>query len=43
MAFSETSAENIKLKAIDLLQKQLGLQTQKINADVSTNIEIKIE
>ena len=43
MAFSETSAENIKLRAIDLLQKQLGLQTQKVDATVSNDINIKIE
>ena len=31
-----------KMKAIELLQKQLGLQQQKITADVSTNINIEI-
>lgn len=31
-----------KMKAIELLQKQLGLQSQKIQADVSTNINIDI-
>lgn len=34
---------NAKLKALDLLQKQLGLQTQKIQADVNTDIVINIE
>ena len=34
---------NAKLKALDLLQKQLGLQTQKIQADVNTDINIIIE
>lgn len=43
MAFSETSAENIKLRAIDLLQKQLSLQTQKVDATVSNDINIRIE
>ena len=33
---------NAKLKALDLLQKQLGLQTQKIQADVNTDIFINI-
>lgn len=33
---------NAKLKALDLLQKQLGLQTQKIQADVNTDIVINI-
>ena len=32
-----------QLKALDLLQKQLSLQTQKIEADVSTDINIIIE
>lgn len=32
-----------QLKALDLLQKQLGLQHQKIDADVNTNITITIE
>lgn len=31
-----------QLKALDLLQKQLGLQHQKIEADVSTEINITI-
>ena len=33
---------NAKLKALDLLQKQLGLQTQMIQADVNTDIVINI-
>ena len=32
-----------QLKALDLLQKQLGLQHQKIEADVNTEINITIE
>ena len=32
-----------QLKALDLLQKQLGLQHQKIEADVATDITITIE
>lgn len=32
-----------QLKALDLLQKQLGLQTQKVEADVKTEINITIE
>lgn len=32
-----------QLKALDLLQKQLGLQTQKVEAEVSTDINITIE
>ena len=32
-----------QLKALDLLQKQLGLQKQHIEADVHTSIEINIE
>lgn len=35
-----TSAQ---LKALDLLQKQLGLQHQKIEAEVNNNINITIE
>lgn len=34
---------NAKLKALDLLQKQLGLQKQKIEAEVNTDINIVIE
>jgi phage terminase small subunit len=34
---------SVKLKALDLLQKQLGLQTQKIEADLNTDINITIE
>lgn len=32
-----------KLKALDLLQKQLGVQTQKVEADLHTDINITIE
>ena len=32
-----------QLKALDLLQKQLGVQHQKIEADISTDIQINIE
>lgn len=32
-----------KLKAIDLLQKQLNLQSQRIDANLQTDISIKIE
>lgn len=32
-----------QLKALDLLQKQLGLQTQKVEADINTDINITIE
>lgn len=32
-----------QLKALDLLQKQLGLQTQRVEAEVSTDINITIE
>ena len=31
-----------QLKALDLLQKQMGLQTQKVDANVSTEININI-
>ena len=31
-----------QLKALDLLQKQMGLQTQKIDADLHTDININI-
>ena len=32
-----------QLKALDLLQKQLGLQKQKLEADINTDINIIIE
>lgn len=32
-----------QLKALDLLQKQMGLQTQKVEADLHTDITITIE
>ena len=34
---------NAQLKALDLLQKQMGLQKQHIEADVKTDINITIE
>lgn len=48
MAFAEKGDReynaSIKIKAIDLLQKQLGLQTQKVNADIDkTTIVISID
>lgn len=39
----ELFASQAQLKALDLLQKQLGLQHQKIEADVNTDIVINIE
>lgn len=47
IAFAEKDDEYYtvvaQLKALDLLQKQLGLQHQKIEADVNTDIKITIE
>lgn len=47
IAFAEKGDEiyntSSQLKALDLLQKQLGLQHQKLEADLSTNINITIE
>lgn len=47
MAFAQKGdkeySANVKLKALDLLQKQLGLQRQKVEADVNTEININIE
>lgn len=34
---------NAQLKALDLLQKQMGLQTQKVEAEVKQDINIVIE
>lgn len=46
MAFAEKGdkdySASVKLKALDLLQKQLGLQRQKVEADVNTDINITI-
>lgn len=46
IAFAEKNDEDYgasaQLKALDLLQKQLGLQSQKIEADVNTEININI-
>ena len=39
----EVYGASSQLKALDLLQKQLGLQHQKIEADVNTDIVINIE
>lgn len=47
IAFSDKGDEyygaQAQLKALDLLQKQLGLQQQKIKADIDTDITINIE
>jgi phage terminase small subunit len=47
IAFADREDEiyttSAQLKALDLLQKQLGLQHQKIEAEVSTDIVINIE
>lgn len=45
IAFDETgtySATN-KLKAVELLQKQLGLQTQNVKGSIDNKVEIVIE
>lgn len=39
----ENYAASAQLKALDLLQKQLGLQTQKVEADITTEIVLNIE
>ena len=47
IAFADKADEiyngSAQLKALDLLQKQLGLQKQEIKADVNTDINITIE
>lgn len=48
MAFAEKGDDKytaqVKLKALDLLQKQLGLQSQKIDATIETTIiNVKVE
>lgn len=47
IAFAEKDDEaygaTSQLKALDLLQKQLGVQSQKIEANVSTDINIVID
>lgn len=47
IAFADKKDEDYtpsaQLKALDLLQKQLGLQHQKIEAEVNTDINIVIE
>lgn len=45
MAFGnvdETLKNSDKARALDLLQKQLGLQTQKVQAEVESNVVINI-
>ena len=46
MAFAPKGDEDycasVKLKALDLLQKQLGLQKQKVEADLTSEITINI-
>lgn len=46
IAFSEKGDEyynaTAQLKALDLIQKQLGLQQQRIEADVTTDIVINV-
>lgn len=46
MAFAEKDDEiygaSVQLKALDMLQKQLGLQKQNIKADVDTTTQIKV-
>lgn len=39
----DTYVVSAQLKALELLQKQLGLQSQKIEADINTEININIE
>lgn len=47
IAFADKNDEvygvSSQLKALDLIQKQLGLQHQKVEADVKTDIVINIE
>lgn len=47
IAFAEKDDEaygaTSQLKALDLLQKQLGVQSQKIEANVTTDIQINID
>lgn len=47
IAFAEKNDDvyivSAQLKALDLLQKQLGLQKQVLDADVNTNIVINID
>lgn len=46
IAFAAKGDENYnataQLKALDLLQKQMGLQTQKVDANVSTEINVNL-
>lgn len=42
--FDDNNTASSKLKALDLLQKQLGLQTQKVDAKVeTTTIKVTVE
>lgn len=46
MAFADLDDTNTtasKARALDLLQKQLGLQTQKVQADVKNDVVINIQ
>lgn len=44
LAFEKDDAsESAVLKALDLLQKQLGLQTQKVQASTEQSIKITIK
>lgn len=47
IAFADKADEvysvSFQLKALDLLQKQLGLQHQKVEAEINTDIVINIE
>lgn len=47
MAFADKGDEvytpSVVLKAMDLLQKQMGLQKQNINQDVKTTISVSVE
>lgn len=41
--YDEDATNSDKMKALDLLQKQMGLQTQKVEAKVDTVIKVDIE
>ena len=43
IAFDEKVSKKDRIAALNLLQKQFGLQHQKITADVNTDINITIE
>ena len=42
IAFDENVGKRDRLAALNLLQKQFGLQQQKITADINTDINITI-